>query len=54
MNGEDLHTEESFDALSAKEQLLFGENIDALEIQLRTMVRQLTEWERNTAKKYRS
>ncbi|UPQ89787.1 Lon protease family protein [Vibrio sinaloensis] len=45
MNGEELHTEESFDELSKKEQEAFGETIDALEVKLRTMVRQLTEWE---------
>ncbi|WP_375748644.1 Lon protease family protein [Vibrio sp. HN007] len=45
MNGEEQHTEESFEELPKKEQERFGKNIDALEIQLRTMVRQLTEWE---------
>ncbi|NLS14553.1 AAA family ATPase [Vibrio sp. SM6] len=45
MNGEELHTEESFDALSKREQEEFGTRIDELEVELRTMVRQLTEWE---------
>lgn len=45
MNGEEQHTEESFDALSDKEQDYFGTTIDELEITLRSMVRQLTEWE---------
>ncbi|MCZ4292574.1 Lon protease family protein [Vibrio sinaloensis] len=45
MNGEELHDEESFDALSKKEQEYFGETIDELEVKLRNMVRQLTEWE---------
>ncbi|TMX35849.1 ATP-binding protein [Vibrio sp. Hep-1b-8] len=45
MNGEELHNEESFDALSKKEQEYFGETIDELEVKLRTMARQLTEWE---------
>ncbi|MEF1258856.1 AAA family ATPase [Vibrio harveyi] len=45
MNGEDLHTEESFDELSKKEQEYFGSSIDELEISLRNMVRELTEWE---------
>lgn len=45
MNGEELHNEESFDALSKKEQEYFGETIDELEVKLRNMVRQLTEWE---------
>ncbi|MDF4425381.1 AAA family ATPase, partial [Vibrio parahaemolyticus] len=44
MNGEELHTEETFDALSRKEQEGFGASIDELEISLRSMVRQLTEW----------
>lgn len=45
MNGEEMHTEESFDALSKKEQEYFGATIDELEVNLRNMVRQLTEWE---------
>ncbi|BCL73463.1 putative ATP-dependent protease [Vibrio nigripulchritudo MADA3029] len=45
MNGEDLHTEESFDELTLKEQDYFDKTIDSLEISLRSMVRQLTEWE---------
>lgn len=45
MNGDELHSEESFDALSKKEQEYFGATIDDLEVQLRNMVRQLTEWE---------
>ncbi|MCG9580633.1 AAA family ATPase [Vibrio tubiashii] len=45
MNGEELHTEESFEELSTKEQEYFGDTIDELEVQLRNMVRQLTEWE---------
>jgi len=51
MNGEEQHTEESFDELSLKEQEQFGKNIDELEIQLRTMVRQLTEWEEKYSEK---
>ncbi len=45
MNGEELHTEESFEQLSQKEQQQFGKDIDALEVTLRSMARQLTEWE---------
>ncbi|RTZ17235.1 ATP-binding protein [Vibrio aquaticus] len=45
MNGDELHSEESFDELSKKEQEYFGSTIDELEVQLRNMVRQLTEWE---------
>ncbi len=51
MNGEELHTEESFDDLSAKEQDYFDKTIDSLEISLRTMVRQLTEWEESYTEK---
>ncbi|MFB9136678.1 AAA family ATPase [Vibrio sp. AK197] len=51
MNGEELHTEETFDALSKKEQEAFSDTIDKLEIQLRTMVRQLTEWEESYSEK---
>lgn len=42
---ENLHTEDSFDALPMSEQKAFEDAIDALEIDLRKMVRQLTEWE---------
>ncbi|MCG3728628.1 Lon protease family protein [Vibrio cincinnatiensis] len=45
MNGEEMHTEETFDALSKKEQEYFAQTIDELEVSLRNMVRQLTEWE---------
>ncbi|USD66986.1 ATP-binding protein [Vibrio sp. SCSIO 43136] len=45
MNGEEMHTEESFDELTRKEQEAFNNTIDELEVSLRTMVRQLTEWE---------
>ncbi|WP_104398480.1 Lon protease family protein [Vibrio penaeicida] len=51
MNGEDLHTEESFDELTPKEQDYFDKTIDSLEISLRTMVRQLTEWEETYTEK---
>ncbi|WP_413283604.1 Lon protease family protein [Vibrio sp. MA40-2] len=51
MNGEEEHTEETFDALSKKEQQQFGKHIDELEIQLRTMVRRLTEWEEKYSEK---
>ncbi|RJX75398.1 ATP-binding protein [Vibrio sinensis] len=51
MQGEELHTEESFDELSAKEQEEFSSIIDALEVQLRDMVRQLTEWEETYSEK---
>ncbi|MFM2586974.1 Lon protease family protein [Vibrio sp. TBV020] len=51
MNGEELHSEETFDELSKKEQEYFGSAIDELEVQLRTMVRQLTEWEETYSEK---
>lgn len=51
MNGEDLHTEESFEELTPKEQDYFDKTIDSLEISLRTMVRQLTEWEETYTEK---
>ncbi|MDR9827586.1 ATP-binding protein [Vibrio sp. FNV 38] len=51
MDGEELHTEETFEALSKKEQEEFGLSIDALEVTLRTMVRQLTDWEESYSDK---
>lgn len=51
MNGEELHSEESFDALSKKEQEYFSDTIDELEVKLRNMVRQLTEWEETYTEK---
>lgn len=51
MNGEEMHTEESFDNLSKKEQEHFSDTIDVLEVQLRDMVRQLTEWEESYSDK---
>lgn len=51
MDGEELHTEESFDALSRKEQENFDKTIDELEVNLRTMVRKLTEWEEGFSEK---
>ncbi|MEZ8824706.1 Lon protease family protein [Vibrio amylolyticus] len=51
MDGEELHSEESFDELSEDEQADFGDAIDDLEIELRSMVRQLTEWEETYSEK---
>jgi len=51
MNGEELHTEESFEELSKREQEYFGDTIDELEVELRNMVRQLTEWEETYTEK---
>lgn len=54
MNGEEMHTEESFEELTKKEQEYFGSTIDELEIKLRDMVRQLTEWEEAYSEKLRN
>ncbi|PWI33459.1 ATP-dependent protease [Vibrio albus] len=51
MNGKELHTEETFDALPQEEQDRFGQTIDELEVTLRTMVRQLTSWEEEYTEK---
>ncbi|CZF84064.1 Lon protease family protein [Grimontia marina] len=51
LNGEEPHTEETFDALSQKEQEHFDQAIRDLEIQLRGLVRKLTEWEETYAEK---
>ncbi|KXI21142.1 Lon protease family protein [Photobacterium sanguinicancri] len=45
LNGEEPHTEESFATLTEAEQQQFEEAIDSLEIELRGIVRKLTEWE---------
>ncbi|PMH43142.1 ATP-dependent protease [Vibrio sp. 10N.286.49.B3] len=51
MNGEEMHTEESFDALSPKEQEQFDKTIDGLEVSLRNMSRSLTELEETYSEK---
>lgn len=51
LNGEEMHTEETFDALSKREQEQFSNTIDELEVSLRNMVRQLTEWEESYSEK---
>ncbi|OAN10995.1 ATP-dependent protease [Photobacterium jeanii] len=45
LNGEEPHTELTFAELPEKEQRGFQKAIDALEIELRGIVRKLTEWE---------
>ncbi|SHE32571.1 Lon protease family protein [Vibrio gazogenes] len=45
MNGDEMHTESTFEALTKEEQTYFGDTIDELEVKLRNMVRQLSEWE---------
>lgn len=54
LNGEEMHTEETFDALSKREQEQFSNTIDELEVSLRNMVRQLTEWEESYSEKIKS
>ncbi|MGF1866610.1 AAA family ATPase [Enterovibrio norvegicus] len=49
LNGEEPHSEETFDALSDDEQANFDKVIRELEIQLRGLVRKLTEWEEQYA-----
>lgn len=45
MNGKEPHSEDSFAALSADDQQVFENTITALEVELRGIVRKLTEWE---------
>jgi lon-related putative ATP-dependent protease len=45
LNGEELHTEDTFAALSKEERQEFENKISALEIKLRSIIRRLTEWE---------
>ncbi len=51
MNGKEAHTEESFALLSKQEQEEFGHHIDELEVSLRSMARELTEWEADYSEK---
>ena len=51
MNGDELHTEESFDLLSPEEQDEFDKTIDILEVGLRTISRELTELEETYTEK---
>ncbi|MBV7297734.1 Lon protease family protein [Enterovibrio paralichthyis] len=51
LNGEEPHTEDSFLELSEKEQKRFDTVIRELEIQLRGIIRKLTEWEEDYAEK---
>ena len=51
MNGEEMHTEETFNELTPDEQEAFSQLIDKLEIELRNMVRKLTEWEESYSEK---
>ncbi len=51
LDGEEQHTEESFDQLPKKEQAQFDKNIDELESMLREMVRMFTDWEEDYASK---
>lgn len=51
MNGDELHTEETFEALEVAEQERFGKVIDELEVNLRNMARLLTELEEDYSNK---
>ena len=51
LDGEELHTEETFDALPKKAQDKFEATIDKLEVKLRGMIRHLTEWEEDYSEK---
>ncbi|MGS0676791.1 AAA family ATPase [Shewanella sp. 125m-1] len=51
LNGDEPHTEESYLALSAKEQDVMQDAISALEAQLRGIVRQITIWEEEYSEK---
>nr|WP_320126477.1 ATP-binding protein [uncultured Shewanella sp.] len=45
LNGEEPHDEASFDALTDTERSQFESNINGLEVKLRGIIRQITEWE---------
>ncbi|QDF66121.1 ATP-dependent protease [Shewanella sp. SNU WT4] len=45
LNGEEAHTEESYNALTEAQQKQFEQDIQYLEKQLRSVIRTLTEWE---------
>lgn len=45
LNGEEVHTEESFSKLSSKKQAHFEKIIRNLEVKLRNLSRKLTQWE---------
>ncbi|CAH0535417.1 Lon protease [Vibrio stylophorae] len=47
MNGEEPHTEESFMALSSKERAAIESCISKLELQLRAVIREMTQWEQD-------
>ncbi|MCF1427851.1 MAG: AAA family ATPase [Shewanella sp.] len=45
LNGDEPHSEETYDALSAEEQTQFETDIKGLETKLRRIVRDMTDWE---------
>lgn len=45
LNGEEPHDESSFEALTEAERNQFESNINGLEVKLRGIIRQITEWE---------
>ena len=45
LNGDEPHDEASFSALTEAERSQFESNINGLEVKLRSIIRQNTEWE---------
>lgn len=45
MNGEEVHTVESFEALTEAEKNVFEESINKLELKLRSVIRKIAAWE---------
>ncbi|RXJ71156.1 ATP-dependent protease [Veronia nyctiphanis] len=54
LNGEEPHSEETFDALPLSEQEAFDEAIDKLQIKLRGLIRQMSVWEEDYAEQQQS
>ncbi|MFD2177473.1 Lon protease family protein [Veronia pacifica] len=51
LNGDEPHSEETFDALSLKEQEAFDIAISNLQVKLRELIRQISAWEEDYADK---
>lgn len=54
MNGEEVHTVESFDALSEDQKNQFEEAINKLELKLRSVIRKIAVWEQEFLDKQQS
>tara|TARA_R110002072_G_scaffold4280_9_gene30276 strand:- start:13877 stop:16264 length:2388 start_codon:yes stop_codon:yes gene_type:complete len=54
MNGEDVHTVESFETLSEEDKDKFEEAINKLELKLRSVIRKITLWEQEFLDKQQS